>query len=177
MNKADLLQKLLNLAEQGVGGEAENAKELAKQIASKYNIDLNEYKRIAIPKLNAAKRRVMNIAAIMCGCLLLKRGYHWYLLGKHCNLALDCYYYLCGLVPKEHRKDSSFIHGFASGLYERMRDEPGWVDGEKEVQVIIDTLEPKALSRNYKGTMEGYEEAMKANLHRQADNKTKLLTN
>lgn len=176
-DKRELLIKLLELAAKGVGGEAENAKKMAEAIAKKYNVDMNEYTKIAVPKFNAAKRSIMNVASCMCGCLFFKNGYHWYLLGKHSQLALDCYYYLCSLLPKEHRKDSTFLHGFAGGLMERLQQEPGWVDNMTEIDLIKESIGGcETKTRSYRGSQAGYDHSKKVSLHRQAESKTRLLT-
>lgn len=176
-DKSELLKKLLLLAEQGVGGEAENAKRMAEDIAKKYNVDLNEYEKIWLPKLNSSKRDIMDIAATMCGSMFAKKGHNWFLLGKHNALALDCYYYLCGLIPKEHRKDAAYIHGFAMGLRERLKDELGWVDGQKEVKLMVEALDVNLKAgRKVSASSKGYDHAKEVSLHRQADSKTKLLS-
>lgn len=175
MGKEALLQKLLELAERGVGGEAENAKEMARMIMEKYNLDGNEYHKIAIPKLNRAKRQLMRIAAQMCGCSLFKSGYNYIMVGKQTGLALDCYYYLCGCIPKEHRKDSQYIYGFTSALEERLAVEPGWVDTNRECQLIDETLGLIAIERNVRANKSGYDKGKEVSLSRQASHKTKYL--
>lgn len=176
MDKRELLLKLLSLADRGVGGEAENAKRMAESIAKKYNVDLNEYKRVALPKLNSAKKDLMVVAANMCGCVLYSNRHNRFLLGKHCDLALDCYYYLLGLIPKEHKKDSAFIHSYAGVLMQRLVTEPGWVDIEKEIKIIDSTLNfPEAIVRKVAGSNEGAVFGSQVSLRRQADNKTRYI--
>lgn len=175
MGKEALLQKLLELAERGVGGEAENAKEMARMIMEKYNLDGNEYHKIAIPKLNRAKRQLMRIAAQMCGCSLFKKGYNYIMVGKQTGLALDCYYYLCGCIPKEHRKDSQYIYGFTSALEERLAVEPGWVDTNLECQLIDETLGLIPQEWKARASKSGYDKGKEVSLNRQASHKTKYL--
>lgn len=176
-DKTELLKKLLELASRGVGGEAENAKKMAEAIAKKYGIETNEYRKIATPKLNASKRDIMDVAATMCGCLLFKNGYYWYILGKHVDLAMDCYYYLCSLLPTEFRKNSKYIHSFAAGLRERLQDEPGWVDNIRAINLISETLGCKVSEKAVKGDARGYNQAQKVSLRRQANGSgPKLLT-
>lgn len=176
-DKTELLKKLLELASRGVGGEAENARKMAEAIAKKYGIEINEYRKIATPKLNASKRDIMAVATTMCGCLLFKNGYYWYILGKHVDLAIDCYYYLCSLLPTEFRKNSKYIHSFAAGLRERLQDEPGWVDNIREINLISETLGCKVSERSVKGDARGYDQAKKVSLRRQTRGSgPKLLT-
>lgn len=176
MDKEDLLRKLLELAQRGVGGEAENAKRMAEEIAKKYNVDLNDYRRLAIPKLNSAKKDLAVVAAQMCGCVLYKSGYNDFILGKHCELAWDCYQYLCGLIPKEDRKNSAFIHSFADTLMKRLQSEPGWVDTKKEIDTIRKAMEiPTAKTRSVKGSSRGAEYGESVSLRRQTDNTTKYI--
>ena len=174
--KEELLRKLLELAQRGVGGEAENAKRMAEEIAKKYNVDLNDYKRLALPKLNSSKRDLAIVAGHMCGCILYKSGYNSFFLGKHCELAWDCYRYLCGLIPKEDRKNSAFIHSFADTLMTRLQSEPGWVDLEKELNTIRQAIEiPQASSRTVKGSSRGAEYGETVSLRRQTNNTTKYI--
>lgn len=175
MGKEALLQKLLELAERGVGGEAENAKEMARMIMEKYNLDGNEYHKIATPKLNRAKRQLMAVAAKMCGCCLFKSGYNYMMIGKQTGLALDCYYYLCGCIPKEHRKDSQYIYGFTMALEERLAVESGWVDTNQEYQLIEETLGLISKARRVGVNMSGYDKGKEISLNRQAGHKTKYL--
>lgn len=176
MDKRELLLKLLSLADRGVGGEAENAKRMAEAIAKKYNIDMNEYKRVALPKFNSAKKDLMIVAASMCGCMLYSNGHNLFLLGKYCDLALDCYYYLLGLIPKEHKKDSAFIHSYADVLMQRLTSEPGWVDMKREIEIIRSTLNfERGPVRKVSGSNEGAVFGLKVSLHRQADNKTRYI--
>lgn len=175
MGKEALLQKLLELAERGVGGEAENAKEMARMIMEKYNLDGNEYHKIAIPKLNRAKRQLMRVAAQMCGCSLFKNGYNYIMIGKQTGLALDCYYYLCGCIPKEHRKDSKYIYGFVFALEERLAVEPGWVDSNLECKMIEEALEVNTRTRMVFTDRRGYNKGKEISLNRQAGHKTKYL--